>query len=68
MPLYEYVCKECEFEFEELIMVPGEEIVTCPQCNAIDVKKKISICNHKIYGFCYKNRDAFRPNANKTNK
>ena len=30
MPIYEYVCMECESHFEELVR--GEQQVACPDC------------------------------------
>ena len=40
MPIYEYVCMECESHFEELVR--GEEQVTCPDCSAGNVAKQFS--------------------------
>ncbi|HZR94416.1 MAG TPA: zinc ribbon domain-containing protein [Gaiellaceae bacterium] len=40
MPIYEYVCMECESHFEELVR--GEEQVNCPDCTAANVVKQFS--------------------------
>ena len=40
MPIYEYVCMECESHFEELVR--GEEQVSCPDCSAANVVKQFS--------------------------
>ena len=40
MPIYEYVCMECESHFEELVR--GEEQVSCPDCAAPNVVKQFS--------------------------
>ncbi|HZT54192.1 MAG TPA: zinc ribbon domain-containing protein [Gaiellaceae bacterium] len=40
MPIYEYVCLQCESRFEELVR--GEERVACPDCAATDVARQIS--------------------------
>ena len=40
MPIYEYVCMECESHFEELVR--GTEQVHCPDCNATKVSKQFS--------------------------
>ena len=40
MPIYEYVCMECESHFEELVR--GEEQVACPDCAATDVSRQFS--------------------------
>ena len=45
MPIYEYVCMECESHFEELVRAPlnGEaEQVHCPDCAAANVSKQFS--------------------------
>ena len=40
MPIYEYVCMECESHFEELVR--GDETVACPDCTATHVAKQFS--------------------------
>jgi putative FmdB family regulatory protein len=40
MPIYEYVCMECESHFEELVR--GEEQVSCPACSATSVSRQFS--------------------------
>jgi putative FmdB family regulatory protein len=40
VPIYEYVCMECESHFEELVR--GEETVACPDCSATNVVKQFS--------------------------
>jgi len=40
MPIYEYVCMECESHFEELVR--GTEQVHCPDCSATNVAKQFS--------------------------
>ncbi len=40
MPIYEYVCMECESHFEELVR--GSEQVSCPDCSATNVAKQFS--------------------------
>ncbi len=41
MPIYEYVCMECESHFEELVR-NGEQ-VSCPDCAAANVKRQLSV-------------------------
>jgi putative FmdB family regulatory protein len=41
MPIYEYVCMECESHFEELVR--NGESVSCPDCEASDVRKQFSV-------------------------
>jgi putative FmdB family regulatory protein len=40
MPIYEYVCMECESHFEELVR--GEEQIACPDCSATKVARQFS--------------------------
>ena len=41
MPIYEYVCMECESHFEELVR--GEEQVACPDCSATNVAQAVLV-------------------------
>ena len=41
MPIYEYMCVECEHVFEEVVMA-GDEPECCPECKA-DVKRIVSV-------------------------
>ena len=41
MPIYEYVCMECEAHFEELVR--NGEPVNCPDCGAERVVKQLSV-------------------------
>ena len=40
MPIYEYVCMECESHFEELVR--GAEQIACPDCAATNVSRQFS--------------------------
>ena len=42
MPIYEYVCSDCKSHFEELVSINSREIIRCPQCASVKVKKTIS--------------------------
>jgi putative FmdB family regulatory protein len=41
VPIYEYVCMQCESQFEELVRT-GEQ-PDCPDCGAADVRKQLSV-------------------------
>jgi putative FmdB family regulatory protein len=41
VPIYEYVCMECESHFEELVR-NGEE-PDCPDCSAANVRRQLSV-------------------------
>jgi len=40
MPIFEYVCKECNNEFE--MLVQGTNQATCPACESTQLEKKLS--------------------------
>ncbi|MCG6922365.1 MAG: zinc ribbon domain-containing protein [Acidobacteria bacterium] len=42
MPLYEYVCRDCETGFETLVRRFGDE-VACPSCSSVRVDKQLSV-------------------------
>jgi putative FmdB family regulatory protein len=42
VPIYEYVCMQCESHFEELVRM-GEDAVSCPDCGAANVRKQFSV-------------------------
>jgi len=33
MPTYQYLCKRCNYQFEELQSIKEPALVRCPQCN-----------------------------------
>ena len=41
MPIYEYVCMQCDSHFEELVR-NGQQ-PDCPDCGASDVRKQLSV-------------------------
>jgi putative FmdB family regulatory protein len=41
MPIYEFVCMQCESHFEELVRM-GES-AACPDCQSENVRKQLSV-------------------------
>ena len=41
MPIYEYACKDCGHEFEELVR--GLEQPTCPSCGTSRIERQMSV-------------------------
>ena len=41
MPTYDYVCSNCNYEFEHFQGMSDEHLKTCPNCEG-EVKRKIS--------------------------
>ncbi len=40
MPIFEYICRECEKHFE--VLVQGSNQPICPSCNSDELEKKMS--------------------------
>lgn len=44
MPIYEYICQNCEHEFEALrSMSQADLAMTCVKCGGENLKRKISV-------------------------
>ena len=46
MPIFEFVCKRCKNQFEELVFGQDEEAV-CPSCGSTKTQKLMSCCRAK---------------------
>jgi putative FmdB family regulatory protein len=55
MPLYEYVCADCEEKFEKYVRAWGEA-VDCPACRSEAVEKQLS-------SFAFAAADGIRPSG-----
>ena len=42
MPVYEYVCDQCEKDFEELVRGNAEP-KKCPSCGSSSIRRKLSV-------------------------
>jgi putative FmdB family regulatory protein len=43
MPIYEYKCKQCGNEYEELVALNAATPPPCPACKSDDAEKKFSV-------------------------
>ena len=50
MPLYEYRCQNCQYQCEKLERIDSPLQQQCPQCDAIELKRLISMTNFKLEG------------------
>jgi putative FmdB family regulatory protein len=50
MPIFEFVCTECDQPFEDLVFGSSTDGVLCPACGSDQVKKKMSTFSAKIGG------------------
>jgi putative FmdB family regulatory protein len=41
MPIFEYVCEECQHEFEALVY--GREKAVCPKCDSKKLRQRLSV-------------------------
>jgi putative FmdB family regulatory protein len=41
MPIFEYICKECDHHFEALVY--GKEKAACPKCHARKLEPQLSV-------------------------
>lgn len=49
MPIYEFICNDCENKFEELVF-GNPTSVKCPKCSGENTKKLMSVCRSKVSG------------------
>ncbi len=50
MPIYEYVCTECEHAHEALQKMSDDPLKECPACGKLTLKKKISASGFRLSG------------------
>ena len=50
MPIFEFLCKDCELIFEELIFGTDTDGVLCPSCGGEQVRKKMATFSSKTGG------------------
>jgi putative FmdB family regulatory protein len=55
MPIYEYVCGDCDRMFEQYVRAWGEAVL-CPACRSEDVQKQLS-------SFAFATASGFRPSG-----
>jgi len=41
MPIYEYICKECDHEFEAIVY--GSQQAACPKCHSKQLAPQLSV-------------------------
>ena len=50
MPIYEYVCTDCEHAHEALQKLSDAPLIDCPACGESTLKKKISAAGFRLSG------------------
>lgn len=41
MPIFEYICKQCDQRFEKLVQ--ASTVIECPSCNGTRLEKQLSV-------------------------
>ncbi|AMK10640.1 FmdB family zinc ribbon protein [Pseudodesulfovibrio indicus] len=49
MPIYEFGCKDCGNEFEELVF-SRDAVPPCPRCGSMQTEKLMSACASRVQG------------------
>lgn len=42
MPIYEFLCKACNLEFEQLVLPQSTSAPACPECSSTDLERLLS--------------------------
>lgn len=50
MPIYEYQCSDCQYEFEQIQKMSEAPVKTCPQCSKDTVVRLISPAGFQLKG------------------
>lgn len=50
MPIYEYICTECEHAHEALQKLSDAPLTDCPACDKPSLRKKISAAGFRLSG------------------
>ena len=50
MPLYEYICSQCEYQDDVLGKSSDDSLVICPACNNKTFQKQVSAPHFKLKG------------------
>ena len=66
MPIYEYACRSCGHEFEELQKISEKPLVKCPSCGNKSLVKKVSAAGFRLKGGGWYETD-FKTKAKKDN-
>ncbi len=49
MPIYEFKCRECDSDFEALVL-GSKDNVNCPKCKGTNLERLMSTCAFKSSG------------------
>ena len=64
MPIYEYKCSKCEYQFELIQRFSDNPVEICPECNKKAVTKLVSAPSFRLKGGGWYDTD-FKPGSKK---
>ena len=50
MPIYEYLCQQCDHHLEALQKLSDEQLVFCPECGEAALRKQVSAAAFRLKG------------------
>ncbi len=50
MPIYEYRCESCHYDFEKLQKMSDPVLTECPECGKSSLKKLVSAAGFRLKG------------------
>ena len=50
MPIYEYVCQQCDHHLEALQKLSDEQLIFCPECGEASLRKQVSAAAFRLKG------------------
>jgi len=50
MPIYEYVCQQCDHHLEALQKLSDEPLTFCPECGEASLRKQVSAAAFRLKG------------------
>jgi putative FmdB family regulatory protein len=61
MPIYEYQCQACGYQFDKIQKMSDAVLTDCPQCDKPELKKLISAPSFKLTGTGWYETDFKKP-------
>ncbi|MBX3013880.1 MAG: zinc ribbon domain-containing protein [Caldilineaceae bacterium] len=70
MPIYEFVCRNCHHEFEQILSFSATSMPNCPNCSSSEVERRVGrpAIHFKGSGWYITDSKASKDSANATTK
>ena len=67
MPIYEYICPDCQHEFEQIQKISDAPLSHCGECGGGHLKKKVSATSFHLKGSgWYRDHYGLKPESGKS--